>query len=244
MKKLIGAKPSIVLDIRNQRKDATYAVKLRITYQRISKYYPIGINLSKEEWDRVRGEKPKNEIREIKIFLSEIEVKANKIVNSLQPFTFEAFEKVFNKQTDLTKDVFNMFDEYIAELRKNKQHGTADSYGNAKSSFQRFAQSKNRQKLNFGDITPEFLNKYEEWMLSEERSITTVGIYCRCLRKILNNAIEQGLFNQEFYPFGKRRFQIPGGRNIKKALNLDEIKLIYNYIPENEIGRASCRERV
>jgi integrase len=234
MKKVIAATTSIVLDTRIQRKDGTYAVKLRITFQRITKYYPLGIYLTTEIWEKVNGEKPRNEHKNQKTFFNQIELKAINTIKSLPTFSFEAFEKAFNKQTDLSKDVFSLFDNYISELRNNKQHGTADSYGNAKSSFKAFFSFKNRKKLNFGDITPQWLQEYEEWMLSKEKSITTVGIYCRSLRKIINIAIEDGQFNQEFYPFGKRKYQIPAGRNIKKALSLSEIQQLYEYSPANE----------
>jgi integrase/recombinase XerD len=42
-------------------------------------------------------------------------------------------------------------------------------------------------------------------------------------------AIEDGCMKMEDYPFGKRRYQIPTGKNIKKALSKEEISLIYNY---------------
>ena len=234
MKKIIAATTSIVLDKRVPRKDGTYAVKLRIICQRISKYYPLGIYLTPEDWDKVNGEKPRDEYKDNRTFFNRIEIKAINVVKSLPNFSFEEFEKVFNKQTDLNKDVLSLFDEYILELKRNKQYGTADSYGNAKSSFKSFIVSRNRKKLSFGDITPQWLQEYEDWMLSEDKSITTVGIYNRSLRRIINNAIEDGLFNKEFYPFGKRKYQIPGGRNIKKALSLAQIQQLYEYSPASE----------
>lgn len=239
MKKVIPATSSIILDKRIQRKDGTYAVKLRITFQRIAKYYPIGVYLTFEEWEKVNGEKPRNDFKDYKILFNKIELKAVEIIKSLPEFSFESFEKSFNKQTDIRRDVFSLFDDYIIELRKNKRYGTADSYGNAKSSFKTFINSKNRKKLTFGDITPDWLQDYEDWMLSKGKSITTVGIYNRSLRKIINIAIDDGLLNKEFYPFGKRKYQIPGGRNIKKALSLEQIQKLYKYSPSNEAESKS-----
>ena len=34
-------------------------------------------------------------------------------------FSFEGFKKAFNKKTDLSKDVIDLFDEYINALKKN-----------------------------------------------------------------------------------------------------------------------------
>jgi integrase len=241
MKKVISATSSIVLDQRIQRKDGTYAIKLRITFQRLSKYYPIGIYLSSEEWEKVNGEKPRGDFKDYKILLNKIELNAINTIRALPGFSFEAFEKAFNKQSDLSKDVLSLFDEYISELKLNKQYGTSESYQNAKHSFLAYIKSKNRKRLNFGDITPEWLQNYEDWMLSQNKSITTVGIYNRCLRRIINNAIDDGLFNREFYPYGKRKYQIPGGRNIKKALSLQEIQQLQAYVPKNE-SEANARD--
>ena len=72
------------------------------------------------------------------------------------------------------------------------------------------------------DVTPDFLYKYERWMLDNGNSITTVGIYLRSLRTLFNNAIADGLLTKECYPFGKKRYEIPTGNNIKKALSLKD----------------------
>lgn len=66
--------------------------------------------------------------------------------------------------------------------------------------------------------------------MSKKKSITTVGIYVRPLRAILNEAIEEGIISKEsHYPFSKRKYQIPSGKNIKKALSLEEISKLYYY---------------
>jgi integrase/recombinase XerD len=234
MRKIIAATTSVILDKRIQRKNGAYAVKLRVIFQRIAKYYPLGIYLTPEDWEKVIGEKPRNDFKNNKVFINQIEIKAINIIKSLPSFSFRAFESAFNKQTDLSKNVFSLFDDYIKELKDKKQHGTADSYGNAKSSFQEFLKDKNRKKLNLGDITPEWLQEYEDWMILNEKSITTVGIYCRSLRRIINITIKDGLFNKDFYPFGKQKYQIPGGRNIKKALSLKEVQLLYTFQPAND----------
>ena len=76
-------------------------------------------------------------------------------------------------------------------------------------------------------------------MLKEGKSITTVGIYLRSLRTLFNNAIAEGLLTKDFYPFGKKRYEIPTGNNIKKALTLKDIGSIYHYKPE----KGSTAER-
>jgi integrase/recombinase XerD len=81
-------------------------------------------------------------------------------------------------------------------------------------------------------VTPDFLRAYERWMLEQNRSLTTVGIYLRALRTLFNDAILEGLISKKNYPFGKKPlYQIPAGQNIKKALSRSELKQIFDYEP-------------
>jgi integrase len=77
------------------------------------------------------------------------------------------------------------------------------------------------------------LKEYEEWMLKQDYSKTTIGIYIRSLRAIFNEAAENKIIKKEkCYPFGKRRYQIPTSRNVKKSLTLQDVGKIYKYIPD------------
>lgn len=95
----------------------------------------------------------------------------------------------------------------------------------------------------FKDVTPAFLIKYEKWMLqsgsvsrsaigsASPASLTTVGIYCRHMRSVYNDAIEQGIVDRASYPFGKNRYVIPAGSNTKKALKKEDILKFMAYKP-------------
>ena len=72
----------------------------------------------------------------------------------------------------------------------------------------------------------------ENWMLKEEKnSSTTAGIYLHSLKALFNNAIEEGILTRELYHFGKKRYDIPTGSYIKKALSLRDIGTIYRFWP-------------
>jgi integrase len=66
-------------------------------------------------------------------------------------------------------------------------------------------------------------------MINRGNSKTTISIYLRALRSIFNDGIQDGIISKELYPFGKRRYQIPNGKNTKKALTLQEVGQIFNY---------------
>lgn len=217
------------------------SISVRVTFERVKRYYPTGKRLTVPDFEKIQGKKPRKEFKEIALALQAFEKKAADIIKDLPLFTFTAFEKQYNTNRGTKKTISDAFADYANELRKAERIGTAISYECAKSSLNKFAAG-----AKFSDINPDFLNKYEKWMLSERKtstkqgkaiatkgaSITTVGIYLRSLRTIFNNAISEGLITKEYYPFGKRRYEIPTGNNIKKALTLKDIGTIYRYKPE------------
>ncbi|MCW3089491.1 MAG: site-specific integrase [Ferruginibacter sp.] len=125
-----------------------------------------------------------------------------------------------------------IFYPIIKSLLYQARIGTAGNYQTSYNSIKAF-----RGNVKLSEITPRFLKEYEGWMTNEKgNSKTTISMYTRCVRAVLNEAIENKLMKREDYPFGKRRYTIPMGRNIKKALNKESIsKLYYSKIEmENE----------
>jgi site-specific recombinase XerD len=229
-------KPTIVIihDTRNAKKSGKYPTKLRITFRRQQKYYPIGIDLSATEFLLVQNPgsiskqidtASKRQLKEWKLTCDAIMVKASAIIDKLDHFSFRLFEKRLYHNQQSTNNVYQWYETTIDRMRSAGKVGTASNYQSSMNSLKGFS-----PKLNFIDITVEFLKEYEKHLLSECKSITTVGIYIRPLRAILNEAIADGIISREnHYPFGKRMYQIPSGKNIKKALSLDEISKLFHY---------------
>jgi integrase len=69
-------------------------------------------------------------------------------------------------------------------------------------------------------------------MLSGGTSPTSVGIYMRHLRAIVNLAISKKLLAADKYPF--KGYAIPSSRNVKKALLAPQIKKLLQYKSDNE----------
>lgn len=101
---------------------------------------------------------------------------------------------------------------------------TGRTYRDAKNSLKTF-----KSKLNLAKVTPEFLNKYENYMISRGKTVTTVSIYVSHLRTIFNQAIDEDMIDRKFYPFGKNKYQPKAPRNIKKGLTFEQIKSNVDY---------------
>ena len=128
------------------------------------------------------------------------------------------------KRKTSKQDVYQLFDDTVSKLNSEGRIATATAYKNASQSLKRY-----KSKLNFTEVNVAFLKDYDSKLKSEGKSISSIGIYLRHFRAIYNKAIEQGIVNQKYYPFGKNKYQIKAPRNIKKALTIDQIKSIIDY---------------
>jgi site-specific recombinase XerD len=174
------------------------------------------------------GKRP-GDLKKTLVELNALEAKATGIIQKLEPFTFESFDKMWDPNRGLKDTVSYAFDEYIKKLYQEKRIGSALAYQVAKTSLDKFCNENKKSNYKFSHVTAEFLKKYEKWMLDNGNSITTVGIYLRSLRAIYNIAKNEGLISEQFYPFKRGRYQIPASRNTKKALSLEDIGKIYHY---------------
>jgi integrase/recombinase XerD len=81
-------------------------------------------------------------------------------------------------------------------------------------------------------------------MVIKGHSISTVGIYLRNLRHIFNRAIKSNDIPQALYPFGahEESYTIPAGRNITKALSIEEIKQIKQLDIDKDLNAQKARD--
>ena len=225
------ANTSIILDSRKQLKNGLYPIKLRVTFNRSQRYYPADLSLNQNDFNLIMGANPKGENKNIRLKLNALEQKANKIIDELPVFDFNVFKKKLYSNQHIREDVYHYYEQIIARQKIDEQFGTASNYTSSLKSLKTF-----KSKLKFNEITVDFLKAYERFLLNEEKSISTVGIYLRPLRAVINQAMEDGTLSKDFnYPFGSKskfKYQIPTSRNIKKALTLAEIKLFFEYKAE------------
>jgi integrase len=247
------ATTGVILETRKLLQDGRYPVKLRITFKRKQKYYTLtlesidntketteaiqeiydvfgiakgqSITLSKEDFNKVMGNKPRLTFKVLRSFLNSYEKLAIETINSLSQFTFESFEdEYFNKSTN-NKDLFSYLSRTAEEVTKADRISTGVTYSATLKSLKTFTE---KEVLPFDEVNVTFLNRYEKWMIDKGKSSTTIGIYTRNIRAVVNKAIRDGIF-KGVYPFGRDRYEVPTGKNVKKALTLSEIGMIVNY---------------
>jgi integrase/recombinase XerD len=251
---MLQPKVSIYHDTRRPKKNGLYPVKVRVHYNNSYRLYLTStdttkfIELSKKDFQQsYLSQKPRIEYKELKLKITEYEIKANDVIEELPNFSFEAFEKKYYRASGDGENIVWHCEQYVKKLMKEDRVKTAISYDLSMKSILSFynkdrKEGTERTKLPFALITPVFLNQYEKWMVGKGLSLTTVGIYARSLRTIFNNAISEGVISDEVYPFGKKKFKIPAGRNIKKALAKDELKILFEYPIEEGSIRQKAKD--
>lgn len=157
-------------------------------------------------------------------------------------FDYSSFYKKFPLLLEVSaKSGFISF-SYLKQIKKLIREGRISSTVSYHCSY--VSLKKFRGDVLFTQITPSYLVEYENWLKQQELSKSTIGIYLRPLRAIFNEAIEDGIIKRDkCYPFGKRKYRIPSSKNVKKALELEDIEKIYFYkCDPTQTGEQQARD--
>jgi len=219
---------SFVIEGTKPNKDDKYPVKLNIYYGEGKKKYGTKEFVSKEDWEKLFASNLRDsDLKALKARLNATQKKAQDIIEKIHPFSIVAFEEAFFQRAPQSGEqhiskLSYWFDRYIKTLKENGQIGTASTYRTAINSIADF-----RKNLTIYDITPEFLQAYENHLSKAGKSVTSISIYMRQLRSIINQAINHNMLSIEKYPF--KKYQVPAARNIKKALATDDLQKLLDY---------------
>lgn len=148
-----------------------------------------------------------------------------------QNYTTEiaGIEKVHENK--VVEHLFTFWKKVIKDYWDSDSFGTSKISENAMRSFQRF-----NKKLEFTDVTPELLRKYENYMMGKredhDKSVTTLIFYLQALRRVLNLAKKAKIITGDMYPFGEDKYKIPSGRTIKRAIDVKVLSTFIKYEPE------------
>lgn len=235
---LEGIFAAVILDLRRPKDNELFPVKYRVTYDHKQKYYPC-MNMTVEFYDKLHGEVRKPEYAKPKKTIQE---GLNRITETIEElvkegsFSFEGLDKRLSKGK--TESFITAFDNRINELDEAGKVGSSVWYTGAKNSIKKYTS----KPLKFSDITPEWLKKYETYLLDDGKEYTTVSIIMRAIRAILNLGLRDGIITPAQYPFSIKnngKYQIPEGEGRKIALSEAQLYDVFDYtlLPDDEIYR-------
>lgn len=224
---------STVLDTRRIKSNGRYPVKVQVSYQRVQKYYTTGKDLTPDEWKKL----PTTKAREFVDVREQIEASFAiirdyvKDLTSAGDFTFENLNLRLKGAT--TADVNTAMRAKYERLVAEERYGNASICISALRCLERFAGSC----VRFASITPPWLSKYEVFMRGEGFTQTTISMYLRQLRAVINDAIRMGVVKSTASPFGYGKYEIRTGDSRQLALTLSQIKLIAMYKGSQKMER-------
>ena len=225
-----GITVSTFFDTRREVSGQKYPVKIRVRYKRDRRDYVTGEKMTVAEW----GKLPASKSPELIGKKSEIQT-SFKIIDGVvmelyrdDKFSFEALNLRLGKC--LTDTVNSAFAAKIEALKNEAAVSSMWIYQSTIKSIEAFS----GEKVSFTDISAEWLNRYETYLLSKGKSYTTVSIYTRSIMAIMNEAKRSGVIKESQYPFGKGRYEVPTGEGRKLALTMPQIKAVVTYTDGNE----------
>ena len=225
-----GVSVLTILDTRRSKQNGLFPIKIQVVHNRVQRYYPTGKELSTEDWKILGDTKSKRLIAirgDVKNSFEKVESVVRVLVDE-GVFSFDVLNIRLGKSTNDT--VNSAFKAKISVLEDEERTGSQLYYSSVLNSISAFAGND----IRFDNVTVEWLRKYEKHMLKEGKTFTTVGMYMRATRAIMNEAKRASIIKESHYPFGKGRYEIPAGEGRKLALNMQQIKSVITYTDGRE----------
>ena len=244
---------AVVLNTTKKLINNDYAVALRITHNRKSRYFALSTLVTNqslnwrcavEDWrpgeqednglGRFRKSFPMykecNEVLRMKLTEAQRILKRYDDANT--EFSFEQFEADLKKKEPVRSEAIiksipaisiqKYYSQQISILEEQQREGMAGLYRENQSVLKMFKPNAVLTDVNF-----RFLESFEYWLRNVRKNKdTTISVKMRNLQRVINQAIEDKLFNRDDYPFGEKKYSI--NRRLdhttkKIAIKLDKV---------------------
>lgn len=223
---------NLYLDTRKARKDGTFTVKIRVTHNRVTKYYPTVYSFDEKEYSKIiKGNRLSESQEKFRSKMLGLLDKAKEIVQDLDFFSFESFGLRFTGK-GTSNDLLVALQERANENQTNGKIGTADIDRDTITSLKRYLKAKRKpEQIQMNDVTIQWLVDLEKWYVQEGIGPTTIYIRITRIRAAINKAIQMQIFDKKKSPFGKDKYTPPTPNNNKRALTQSQLVDFMNYTP-------------
>jgi len=252
------ASVAIVLNTTYKLSNGEYAVALRVTHERKQKYYAIStliinsslpFKCSTNDWIAASAEdnglgrfrKSFENYKECNEVLRQKLHDAQRILKRYEDdsvmFSFPFFEAALKDKPlaqGIEKPILTVgisiddyYEQHIKILEEQGRVGLAGLYLEVQRIIKKF-----KPNALLSDVNVRFLESFEYWMRNTRgNKDTTISVKMRNLQRVVNQAIEDKLFEQDNYPFGEKKYSINKRLNSKTkkiAITLDKIGKLRN----------------
>lgn len=219
----------VILWKHDKKKDGTYPLALRLTQNRKTKYIFTGKYILEKHWDKNTSQVKKSHPNSawLNSFLLTKSAEANRALLDL-----EAKEKYISS-SELKNEIVNplgniSFNElsqiYLDELKDNKKLTRLSS---DKARVKHFLEFTKSEYINFREIDEDLLRRYMTFLkIRKKNSQRSIMNSLVVIRTIYNRAINMGIVERKYYPFGAKKIRIKYPETEKIGLSADEMKEI------------------
>jgi len=133
------------------------------------------------------------------------------------------------------------FESWIDRYEKRKQRGTKKSYNSSFNQLKSLLEEKGKTDIFFDEIDYQFLEDFEDHLISKELSLTTQNKYIKAQKTIYRRAVNRYLFLPQRDPYNN--YKIPNGESIKEYLTLNHIQVLNfnSYKRDSDIENTRIR---
>ena len=211
-----------IIDRRRVKINGKYPVKVEIIYKRKQKYYPTGIDLSIQEWESMWVDRKfNNTCAEIEHTFNKVRTEVEKLIDMDEFSFFSLDERLGNSNDNLN----SLFKQRMEALLKDNRINSYYRFRGTLRNIEKFA----GENIMFCDLTPGWLKKCQAFMFDSGKNPTSVNIYMKTLRCIVNDAVEKGLIKAKANPFNMGQYELPRPKIRKMALDKKSIEAISRY---------------
>lgn len=227
-----GINYSIILYIWKPLKDGSYPIFLRVTKNRIKKYFSMDLSAYEKQWDKEFGlfkiDKRLNpDYEQDNDFVKSQVLKAKNIIEDFDRkkinWTLNQFETAFLNYSKQGK-VKPYFENSIQELKNTGNIGNSICYQSTLNMLMLF--DKKLDKRIFSEIDMKYVKAFDIFLQTPRKTIytskkgkiiererdgcsgNTRKYYFKALRAVMNKAIKEGEATNDTYPFGVDKFEI------------------------------------
>ena len=219
-----------VLDRRRVKLSGLYPVKVEVVFRRRQKLFSSGVDMSEEEWKSFFS------MHDITFKQQKLRKRFDSIVECVdnlcfsENFSIESLVDMLGGKAEIT---LNRYMESVSETFLAA--GKVNSYYRCRSTLRNIEKFAGKSVF-FSDIDVGWLRACERFWLTDGKNCTTVCIYMKTLKSIMNRALDDGYLNGSL-PYGRRGYLIPQGSARKMALTKDQIKRLMDFTGDSKLEK-------
>jgi len=229
----------IVIRPERLKKDGTWPVNLRISYQRKTTYISTPYFVTKSQINKAFEIKDRFLQFQVDEDLNKARREVSTSFNKLAGMSsFQIGEYISDYLYSKRKESISFFEfamEHIARMEENNQ-ASRGNYGISVRKIKAFVGNEN---LSFNDITLNFLGNFDNWLKNTGVGTRGRALYLSNLRAIFNAALREyndedndiiKIYRNPFKRFSLPKVEVPE----KRALSLEQLKAFIAYKPQKE----------